>query len=85
MGKSKDVMLRMSEEEYAMIPNEFKERFLNSHNITTEVNDFDENMKDEIFKSLYKEKKSITKKLEDRQYQLREERRKLAKNGNTGS
>lgn len=75
----------MNEDEYASVPNEFKERFLNSHNVTSEVNDFEENMEDEIFKTLYKEKKAITKKLEDRQYQLREERRKLAKNGNTGS
>lgn len=78
MGKSKDIMFRMSEEEYLNVPNEFKERFLNSHNVTTEINDFDENMKDEIFKNLYKEKKSVSKKLEERQYQLREERRKNA-------
>lgn len=72
---SKEVFIKMREEEYEEIPNEIKERYFNSRNVTREVNDWEENMKDPLFKSLYDQNKKIKKKLEERQYQLREQRR----------
>lgn len=76
MGATKDVVIRMSEQEYSIIPNEFKERYFNSKNVSIETNDWVENMKDEMYSSLYKQKKYIQKQLEEREYQLRENRRK---------
>lgn len=72
---SKEVFIKMREEEYEEIPNEIKERYFNSRNVTREVNDWEENMKDPIFKSLYEQNKKTKKQLEERQYQLREQRR----------
>lgn len=76
MGATKDILIRMNESEYSAIPNEIKERYFNSKNVTTEINDWGENMKDDLYAKLYKEKKEISKQLEERQYQLRELRRK---------
>lgn len=76
MGATKDVLIRMREEEYNFIPNEIKEMYFNSKNITVEVNDWSENMKDELYSKLYKQSKEIKKQLEERQFQLRELRRK---------
>lgn len=76
MGATKDILIRMREEEYAFIPNEIKEMYFNSKNITVEVNDWQENMKDELYAKLYKQSKEIKKQLSEREYQLREIRRK---------
>lgn len=76
MGLSKDVLIRMKEEEYAFIPNEIKEMYFNSKNVTTETNDWAENMKDECYAKLYKQSKDIKKQLSEREFQLREARRK---------
>lgn len=72
---SKEVFIKMRESEYEEIPNEIKERYFNSKNVTREVNDWELNMQDPIFKSLYDQNKKIKKQLEERQYQLREQRR----------
>ena len=72
---SKEVFIKMRESEYEEIPNEIKERYFNSKNVTREVNDWELNMQDHIFKSLYDQNKKIKKQLEERQYQLREQRR----------
>lgn len=77
MGFSKEVFLKFTEEEYNNIPSEIKERFFHAKNITRETNDWSENMKDETYSKLYKEKKRISKELEEREYKLRENRRKL--------
>lgn len=76
MGASKNVFISMREEEYNLIPYEIKEMYFNSKNVTKEINDFDENMKDSLFCELYKQKRKISKQLEEREYQLREQRRK---------
>lgn len=76
MGFSKDILIRMNEEEYAFIPNQIKEMYFNSKNITVEVNDWSENMKDETYSKLYNQSKEIKKQLSEREYQLRENRRK---------
>jgi 6-pyruvoyl-tetrahydropterin synthase len=73
---SKQIFISMREEEYNEIPNELKERYLNSKNVTKETNDWSENMKDELFNNLYVELKKMKKKLDEREFQLREERRK---------
>jgi len=75
MIMSKEIFIKMREEEYNEIPNEIKERFFNSKNVTSETNDWAENMKDKTFSDLYKTIKESKKHLEERQYQLREERR----------
>ena len=72
---SKEVFIKMREEEYNEIPNEIKERFFNSKNITKETNDFSLNMEDETFSKLYKSLKKAKKELEEREYHLRENRR----------
>jgi len=76
---SKEVFIKMREEEYDEIPNEIKERFFNSKNVTKEVNDWEINMKDKTYSDLYKTIKETKKHLSEREYQLREERRKLLK------
>jgi len=76
MGASKNVFISMREEEYNLIPYEIKEMYFNSKNVTKEIDDFDENMKDSLFCELYKQKRKISKQLEDRAYQLREQRRR---------
>jgi len=72
---SKEVFIKMREEEYDEIPNEIKERFFNSKNVTKEVNDWEINMKDKTYSDLYKTLKETKKHLSEREYQLREERR----------
>lgn len=72
---SKEIFIKMREEEYNEIPNEIKERYFHSKNVTTETNDWAENMKDDTYSRLYAQSKKLKKQLEERQYQLREERR----------
>jgi tRNA(Phe) wybutosine-synthesizing methylase Tyw3 len=76
MGFSSEIFIKVSEQEYALVPNEIKERFFSSKNITKETNDWSENMKDPTFEKLYNQSKEVKKQLEERQYQLRESRRK---------
>jgi len=75
MGASKELMFRMREEEYYNIPIEVRERYLSSKNLTPEINDFDELIKDENFVNFRKEYKAAKKKFEDYQYILREKLR----------
>jgi len=72
---SKEVFIKMREEEYDEIPNEIKERFFNSKNVTKEVNDWEINMQDKTYSNLCKTMKETKKHLSEREYQLREERR----------
>lgn len=74
---SREVFIKMREEEYNEIPSEIKERFFNSKNVSKEVNDWEINMQDDMYKKLYSDVKKSKKLLEEREYQLREERRKL--------
>jgi len=78
MEGSKEVFIKMTEEEYALVPSEIKERFFTSKNITRETNDWKINMQDEMFADLYSKSKKAKKLLEEREYQLRELRRKEA-------
>lgn len=78
MGVSKEVFIKMSEDEYDKIPSEIKERFFSAKNITRETNDWSINMQDEMFSDLYSKAKKAKKLLEEREYQLRELRRKEA-------
>lgn len=75
MESNREVFLKMSEEHYMAIPDEIRSGFLTQKRIDSDGYDWQENMKDPIFEKLYKEKKEIVKQLEERQYQLREERR----------
>jgi len=79
MGATKDIMIRMQEEEYYSIPYEIRERHFSSKMLTPELNDFNELMNDEIYKLLYKDSKKAKKRLEDYTHELREKNRKLNK------
>lgn len=71
-----EVFLKMSEEEYLLIPKEIRQSHLTSKRVDSENNDWVENMKDDLFAELYKEKKAKDKEYNERKYQLREQRRK---------
>lgn len=76
MGASKDVFIKMMEDEYEAIPFDIRQRYLMSKNVTNVVNDYEENMKDEHYAMLYSEKKKATKALSEYEYYIREKRRK---------
>lgn len=73
---SKEIFIKMREEEYFEIPQEIRERYLSSKNVTSENNDWSENMQDPKFAELYASKKKAKEQLEEWQYILRENRRK---------
>ncbi len=77
MGATKDLLLKMTEAHYMSIPSEVRETFLTSKRVDSVTDDWQENMKDDLFARLYENKKQATKLLEERHFQLREERRKL--------
>jgi len=68
----------MSEQEYLDIPLEIRERYLTAHNITRETNDWQKNMEDPLYCELFNKRKELSKQLSEREYQLRENRRKQA-------
>lgn len=76
MGASKTLFLAMQEQEYMAIPAHIRESHLASKIYRQSPNDFDELMKDETYARLYKEKKRVSKELEKREYDLREQKRK---------
>lgn len=75
MGASKELFMRMSEEDYLGIPRNIRERHLADKIYSQSVADFSELMQDETYARLYKQKKAISKELDERQYQLRENKR----------
>ena len=77
MGKSSELFLRMTEEEYFLIPEETRQRHLSSKIVSEEKSDWNENMKDPYFERIYLDIKDSKKLLSEREYQLREERRKV--------
>lgn len=79
MGANKELMFRMQEEEYFLIPYEIREKHFSSKNMTPEINDFNELMKDKEYKKLYKESKLAKKRLLDCATKLRDEKRKQNK------
>lgn len=79
MGASSELFIKMSEEEYFAIPDELRERHLAHKVYSQSVHDFQELMQDEIYADLYKKKKQISKDLDERQYYLREQKRKNKK------
>jgi len=77
MGASNELMIRMKEEEFYAIPHEIRQQYLQSKMVTPELNDWGELMQDETYSRLYKEKKKVSKDLEQRAYDLREQKRKI--------
>ena len=75
MGASNELMIRMQEQEFYSIPSEIRERYFNSKMITPELGDWSELMQDETYAKLYKEKKKVSKDLEQRAFDLREQKR----------
>lgn len=76
MGASKDLFLKFTEEEYMQVPERERQMYLNSKIYSESPNDFNELMTDPTYAKLYAESKKIKKQLNERQYQLRENRRK---------
>lgn len=76
MGASKTLFIAMQEQEYMDIPAHIRESHLASKIYRQSPNDFDELMKDDTYARLYKEKKHVTKELDKREYDLREQNRR---------
>jgi peptide subunit release factor RF-3 len=76
MESNREVFLRMSEEYYLSVPFEIRESFLSSKRVDEEKGDWSENMKDNYYCNIYNDIKDSKKLLKEREYQLREERRK---------
>jgi len=79
MRSNRDVFLRMSEEHYMSIPEDIRGSYLSSKRVDEEKSDWAENMKDEQYSIFYGAVKIGKKQLAEREYQLREERRKINK------
>ena len=77
MESNREVFLRMSEEHYLTIPSQVRESFLSDKRVDEEKGDWSENMRDEQFSIIYGALKITKKQLSEREYQLREERRKI--------
>jgi len=75
MESNREVFLRMQESEYLEIPQEIRERHLFAKRIDSDNHDWKENMEDPTFEKFYKLKKQASKDLEERKYQLRENKR----------
>jgi len=75
MQSNREVFLRMSEEHYMSIPNEIRMVYLSSKRVDEEKSDWSENMKDAVYSQSYKAIKEEKKRLSEREYHLREERR----------
>lgn len=76
MGATKDLFIRISEEEYFSVPEDIRERHLRSKIYSESIQDFDWLMQDETYSSLHKEYKKNKQALEQRAYDLREQKRK---------
>ena len=79
MQSNREVFLRMSEEHYMSIPEDIRSSYLSSKRVDEEKSDWSENMKDEQYSIFYGAVKIGKKQLAEREYQLREERRKINK------
>jgi len=79
MQSNREVFLRMSEEHYMSIPEDVRSAYLSSKRVDEEKSDWSENMKDEQYSIFYGAVKIGKKQLAEREYQLREERRKINK------
>jgi len=77
MQSNREVFLRMSEEHYMSIPENIRSSFLASKRVDEEKSDWNDNMRDETYNLFYQESKRFKKLLSEREYQLREERRKI--------
>jgi hypothetical protein len=77
MESNREVFLRMSEEHYLSIPDETRETFLRDKRVDEEKGDWSENMKDAVFAQCNKAIREEKKRMSEREYQLREERRKI--------
>lgn len=77
MESNREVFLRMSEEHYMSIPENIRMSFLSSKRVDEEKSDWFENMKDKTFSDIYGTIKELKADLSEREFQLREERRKI--------
>lgn len=76
MVASSELFIKMSEEEYMSIPEDVRQCYLSQKIYNQSVHDFKELIQDELYASLYKQKKDISAQLDERQFQLREQKRK---------
>lgn len=76
MGATKEMLIRMSEAEYLNIPPDIRESHLRSKIVSESVNDFEELMKDDSYRFYNVKYKAAKNLMEERAYQLREQKRK---------
>jgi hypothetical protein len=75
VATSKELFIKMSEEEYMSIPEDIREVHLRDKIYSESLNDFNELMQDFAYSELYNKKKQISKQLDERQHELRERKR----------
>lgn len=75
MDSNRHVFLRMTEEFYMEIPEEIRASYLRDKRVDEETRDWTENMQDPYYARMYEDVKETKKLMQERQYQLREERR----------
>lgn len=75
MSATKELFIKMSEEEYMSIPEDIREVHLRDKIYSESLNDFNELMQDFAYSELYNKKKNISKQLDERQHELREKKR----------
>jgi len=80
MSGNSTLFLKMSEQDFMQIPDGVRQAHLADKVYQQEDNDFDELMKDEHYRKLYKAKKTASKELTNHTHFLREQRRKTINN-----
>jgi hypothetical protein len=75
MSATKELFLKMSEQEYMSIPEDIREVHLRYKIYSESLNDFNELMQDFAYSELYNKRKKISKQLDERQHELREKKR----------
>jgi hypothetical protein len=75
MSATKELFLKMSEQEYMSIPEDIREVHLRDKIYSESLNDFNELMQDFAYSELYNKRKKISKQLDERQHELREKKR----------
>lgn len=78
MQSNREVSLRMSEEHFLEL-NEREKGSLHQFRTDEEKSDWSENMNDVYYAMTYKKIKVLKKELSEREFQLRENRRKIIK------
>lgn len=80
MGASKDLFIKLSEEEYFAIPEDVRKAHITGKVYSESIQDFDTLMQDENYRNTYKTYWEVKKDLEELTYQIRERNRANSNN-----